>query len=399
MKIEAITKFSDTVISVRTLCPFEKETITAYNLMAYMIKSKTEKYDSKESISKELNKRYGMKVSAGLTTYGNQISYQLRFQFIRHDWIKNTEYSKQVLEAMDQFLFHPDFTEETLAEAKYLLRNRLISLLDDPGYLSMTTALKNANEKHKVSIQVYGYLEELDKVTLKDIEDVYSIYQSKDKHIYVCGVLDDSIQNYLESIDSKNPIKKDYALLTSEEVKTKTIQKDIEQTYVSLIYSTNSEVDGKEYYNAMVMNSILGQAPMNLLFENVREKHSLCYSISSNMIRFDGVLCIHLGTKKHQVKQALSLIEEQINKLIQMDYPDINLDIAKKDLTDAMIGNLDHSTFYIESAFLDEMLMRTGTLEDRILMVSDVTKEDVSTAAKRLKLASVCIVEECNDAL
>ena len=47
-----------------------------------------------------------------------------------------------------------------------------------------------------------------------------------------------------------------------------------------------------------VMNSLLGQSPTSLLFEEVREKHSLCYSISSYLIQFDGALIITLGTNK-----------------------------------------------------------------------------------------------------
>ena len=54
-------KFSDVSVLVRSLLPLERRTITAYNLLVFMLKSKTADFDSKQKLSIALNHAYGMK--------------------------------------------------------------------------------------------------------------------------------------------------------------------------------------------------------------------------------------------------------------------------------------------------------------------------------------------------
>ena len=56
MKYIEQSKFSQTIVSFRYILPFEKETSTGYNLLCYMLKSKTEDFDNKQIISYEFNK-------------------------------------------------------------------------------------------------------------------------------------------------------------------------------------------------------------------------------------------------------------------------------------------------------------------------------------------------------
>mgnify|MGYP000340965377 CR=1 FL=1 len=44
-------KFSDVYVSCKTMLPFKRNTISALNVLVYMMKAKTEKMDSKQKIS------------------------------------------------------------------------------------------------------------------------------------------------------------------------------------------------------------------------------------------------------------------------------------------------------------------------------------------------------------
>lgn len=87
------------------------------------------------------------------------------------------------------------------------------------------------------------------------------------------------------------------------------------------------------------------------MFDEIREKNSLCYSISSSIIRFDGALLIHTGVNRKDVTKVLNLIETQIDRLLNMDYDDRYLEIAKMDYKDRIISGLDHAQSLIAQAF------------------------------------------------
>ena len=64
------------------------------------------------------------------------------------------------------------------------------------------------------------------------------------------------------------------------------------------------------------------------------------------------------------------------------------------DYKDRIISGLEHAQTMIAQAFLDDLLHRQLTPEQRIERIMKVTKEDISRVALRLNLASVAIVAE-----
>ena len=80
-------KFSDVYVSCKTMMPFHRNTISALNVLVYMMKAKTQKMNSKQKLASTLNRAYGTKVSYGLTSYGDLVQLDVRFQFVRPDWI------------------------------------------------------------------------------------------------------------------------------------------------------------------------------------------------------------------------------------------------------------------------------------------------------------------------
>ncbi len=387
-------KFSDVYVSCKTLMPFSKENITALNVLIYMMKSKTEELDSKQKLASYLNRSYGTKVYYGLTTYGDLVCIDIRFQFIRPDWIENQDYTKNLIYLMNQVLFHSVFDEDNFKEAVYLLENRLLAIQDDPASLSCLKAFELANSEHSISIPVQGNLEDLKSLTLKDVEKVYTLYMNLAKHIYVCGVLNSTLHDYLNGVDFYSSLLNQRTMLTVHEMSYKVWKKEIAQTCISQVYTTNVDIESEDYYPLCVMNCILGQSQKSLLFDEVREKNSLCYSIYSSLIRFDGALLIHTGTQKENVDKVNVLIEKQINRLKNMDYDDEYLEVAKKGFKDSIVQGLDQASSLIAQAFLDDLLHRNLTSKNRINKIMAVTKEDIARVASLLNLASCAVIEE-----
>lgn len=387
-------KFSDVSVAIRTQLPLERSTITAYNILVYMLKTKTELFKTKQALISNLNEAYGMKLACGLSSYGADLILTTRIQYIRSDWIEEEDYIHKVKEITDQVLFHSVLDEASFEEAKYLYRNKLTRILDDPDGLAIYTCLTTLNTNHEISIPIQGSLDDLDQLTLQDIQNVYSAYLKADKHIFVCGCLDEAMKTYLERMDSSSKLNSTRSLLPILDYQEKIIEKNISQSSIALVYATSTDILSEDYYKMFVMNSLLGQSPTSLLFEEVREKHSLCYSISSYLIQFDGALIITLGTNKENIEKAIDLINQQIQRIIDLDFDPELLNTAKKDCIDSLIVAQDYPFSQIDQRFMDVLLSRDTDRDKKIKNIQKVSLEDVSAAAKKLKKISSVIVKE-----
>lgn len=387
-------KFSDVSVAIRTQLPLERSTITAYNILVYMLKTKTELFKTKQALISNLNEAYGMKLACGLSSYGADLILTTRIQYIRSDWIEEEDYIHKVKEITDQVLFHSVLDEASFEEAKYLYRNKLTRILDDPDGLAIYTCLTTLNTNHEISIPIQGSLDDLDQLTLQDIQNVYSAYLKADKHIFVCGCLDEEMKTYLERMDSSSKLNSTRSLLPILDYQEEIIEKDISQSSIALVYATSTDILSEDYYKMFVMNSLLGQSPTSLLFEEVREKHSLCYSISSYLIQFDGALIITLGTNKENIEKAIDLINQQIQRIIDLDFDPELLNTAKKDCIDSLIVAQDYPFSQIDQRFMDVLLSRDTDRDKKIKNIQKVSLEDVSAAAKKLKKISSVIVKE-----
>lgn len=387
-------KFSDVSVAIRTQLPLERSTITAYNILVYMLKTKTELFKTKQALISNLNEAYGMKLACGLSSYGADLILTTRIQYIRSDWIEEEDYIHKVKEITDQVLFHTVLDEASFEEAKYLYRNKLTRILDDPDGLAIYTCLTTLNTNHEISIPIQGSLDDLDQLTLQDIQNVYSAYLKADKHIFVCGCLDEEMKTYLERMDSSSKLNSTRSLLPILDYQEEIIEKNISQSSIALMYATSTDILSEDYYKMFVMNSLLGQSPTSLLFEEVREKHSLCYSISSYLIQFDGALIITLGTNKENIEKAIDLINQQIQRIIDLDFDSELLNTAKKDCIDSLIVAQDYPFSQIDQRFMDVLLSRDTDRDKKIKNIQKVSLEDVSAAAKKLKKISSVIVKE-----
>lgn len=359
-----------------------------------MLKAKTEHFRSKQDLSIALNHAYGMGVSYSLVGYGKQLAFDVRFRYIREDYISDPGYMDEVLKIMDETLYHPVLDEETLNEAKYFLQTRLSRIEEDPDAKALKEAFAILGDDLDVSIPIQGYQEKIESITLDDVRALYLNYLDRPKSIFVCGSLNPSIEAFLDRIVQASSIENKMELIDKKSPSYKFLIRNVAQTSIVQIYQTGISFDSELYYPLLVLNSILGRGPISLLFEEIREKHSYCYSISSSLVRFDGALLISVGTNRKAVNEVLDLIDQQINRLRVGDFDQNYLEVSRLDLIDQFNRQQDQPWSMIEQNFLDALLHRNESLRERIEKIRSVTKEDVEKAAQKMALVSMAVVEE-----
>ena len=143
-----------------------------------------------------------------------------------------------------------------------------------------------------------------------------------------------------------------------------------------------------DFMIAVVVNHILGGGVFSArLFKEVREKRGLAYSVHSQLAAHDHAALFSGGTstKNERAAESLSVIEEEIAKLVAEGPSEDELDKAKKYLTGSYVLRFDTSTKIAGNLVsLQTDGFPVEFLDRRNEMISAVTMDDVRRVAKRL---------------
>ncbi len=134
-----------------------------------------------------------------------------------------------------------------------------------------------------------------------------------------------------------------------------------------------------------VLSTILGGTMSSRLFMSVREKHGLCYSISSGVSPFHetGFFSVQSGLAKDRVHKALTLIMKELKRIRDAKVTVEELARAQENLKGRLMLSMESSNAMADWYARQELLTgRVESPEARIARYAKVTREDIQRVAK-----------------
>ncbi len=171
-------------------------------------------------------------------------------------------------------------------------------------------------------------------------------------------------------------------------------KKPLEQTHLCLGFRGVSYLS-KERLAAQLINIILGANMSSRLFEELREKKSLCYEISSEARKYkdSGAFIIHSGLDKQRVMIAFSAILKQLKKIKQQEVSFQELNRAKDYLLGQTAMSLEQPQarmFYLAESYLT--LGRIYDFEDIKKEVEEIIPLQIKNLANQIfKFNNMCV--------
>jgi predicted Zn-dependent peptidase len=133
-----------------------------------------------------------------------------------------------------------------------------------------------------------------------------------------------------------------------------------------------------------VLNTVLGGSMSSRLFQNVRERHGLVYSISSGVTAYSdaGALTIYAGTSLESVDEVIRLTIEELKRLRGERMADEELRRAKDHLKGSLMLSLENTGSRMSHLARQEIYFgRRFTLDEIMAGIESVTHEDVVRVA------------------
>jgi predicted Zn-dependent peptidase len=141
-------------------------------------------------------------------------------------------------------------------------------------------------------------------------------------------------------------------------------------------------------YSLTVLNQALGGGMASRLFQEVRERRGLAYSVYSyrNSFADAGALAVYVGTAPGRVEEALAVVDGELNRLVdEGGITDDELDAAKGHLKGSIALSLESSISRMHRIGSSELTLgEIPTLDEVVARVDAVGPADVARVVDRV---------------
>ncbi|MCL5966736.1 MAG: insulinase family protein [Deltaproteobacteria bacterium] len=137
-------------------------------------------------------------------------------------------------------------------------------------------------------------------------------------------------------------------------------------------------------FTAHVLTVLLGGSMSSRLFQEVREKRGLAYSIGSSLSAYAdaGILAIGAGTSPEKAPDLLSVTGDVVDAVREGRFDDSEVDLARELIKGGILLSLENPEYRMTRLALNEMFLgRDETVEETIRGLEAVTPERVRAFA------------------
>jgi predicted Zn-dependent peptidase len=296
------------------------------------------------------------------------------------------------VEALADMFFRSTFDQTELEKEKNVIFEEISMYEDTPDDMVHDLIASAAYEDHSLGYTIIGTeqtLTPMNSDTLKKfMKDQYTIENTV---IAVAGNIDESILSLMEehfggfqNHGAEQPLRspKFFSNLKYYEKKT-------EQNHICLSLPGLSAKD-ERVYAMILLNNAIGGGMSSRLFQEIREKRGMAYSVYSYHTSYqdDGMFTIYTGTAPKQTQDVLNVTMELLSELKEHGLTAAELRKGKEQMKGSLILSLESTSSRMNRIGKNELMLgRHYSMDEIIERIESVELDQVQ--ALTLEMLSV----------
>lgn len=320
-------KFKNCVMNISFGMPLRKETATGLALLPKLLTAGNSVYPDRSALHMAMENLYGARFSVKSEKIGETQVITFGGDVISDRYAKEDLFAK-LSEAIMTVLFAPQtegegFKTSVFEREKETLREDIRSIVNDKRRYALVRCTEEMCKD-----EPYGISAEGDEagLSLCTPENTYALYKELLKtasvDIFICGAFDEktateAAEKLADKLGGRKPEKESVLRPVPKTVKYVMDREPVQQGKLVIGYRTEVQPDTDAWYTLMVYNAIFGGGTSSKLFNNVREKMSLCYYASSGLEKAKGLMFVQSGIEFDKYEVALSAIEAQRETILK----------------------------------------------------------------------------------
>jgi predicted Zn-dependent peptidase len=224
------------------------------------------------------------------------------------------------LDIVSDILLNPVFPQEELEKERGVILQEIGMYADDPHSLVGMNAQRVAFGDHPLGWSILGPAELISSMPQQILTDfLHAHYAPNNMVLAASGAvhheqLVEEADKIFGHLTRKTPLIPEKAAYTGGDHR---LQKDLEQTNLVLGFE-GIDYYHDDFYTLSVLAVILGDGMSSRLFQEIREKRGLVYSISSFVDSYadSGLFGVHCGTGPQQVTELIPVLCDNLIKSV-----------------------------------------------------------------------------------
>lgn len=359
------------------------------------------------SLNQKLQNLYGASIHADIFKLGDNQLVGLQSEFIDE---KYTLHHESLLNELAQLLmsliFNPKMEENMFLEKDFALeRDYLLDVIarefNEKRLYALNRLKEIMLEGDPSGLRVYGTDAQVRALTKESVSEAYfDLLKQAEIQIFYVGASSPqpAIDVFAQTFSKleRTPLGTLHSLpYYRKETKRRETVQGAEVVQAKLVMGfSQQEKDNASFMTKKMLVEIFGGMPTSKLFQNVREKMSLCYYCSTSFNRFKNVMIVESGVEEGNVQMAVEAIEQQL-KNIQMG------EVSQEEFSQARLSLLHQLSAVADSAakleywYLSNLYLGLeNTPQDCISELEKVTVEDVISLSKGFSLDTIYVLKK-----
>ncbi len=380
----------------------EKKSASAYALLLQVLTSGCRRFPGRVELSTELDRLYGSSIDSNVQSHGDVQLLYLTVDGLMN-WTDGSQPFAEAVRLLFDILFDPMIDENGNFDASIFESERQSMITElkarenDRARYAYDRSLDLLCGDQPHGIRSDGSIDELSKLTLSDLKDAYSrLLNDLPAMVCIGGRIDKSLLEdvYMslnrfpaERFQDKFGSIKPSALISPEsEIKLDEHRK-LEQARVNLILTGLPPYFSHRSIVSSMLNSMLGGDVHSLLFDVVREKMGLAYSVFSSASRYLSAIFIIAGIEPTKTDAAIAAMNKQIADLATGNFDDRLMETSRRMLAASIEASQDDLGHMVSAVVSAVVLGRNMSRNDALSLLDAVTRQDVMDLAGQLKPA------------
>lgn len=385
---------------------YEENDIASGALLTKNIVYSTKKYNTKNKIAIRGEELYGAKISSSFTSTGNSLSFSFALDFLNPKYTKK-EYLEKSIDFLCEVLFNPNIDKNGFNENYFnIIKNDVISTLksvkDSPAKYASIEYGKIMYKNTPSEKGTMPTIEEVERVTPLSLMEYYNqLFNGEYKiDIAVHGEYDDEVINIINDRFSKVKSSKgkiDFKIKQNYNNKliTKIDTLPFKQSRLLIGYKINKPTPHELNHVLKVYNTMLGTMNDSLLFNIVREKNSLCYSIGSYFSKYNNSLTIYAGINKDNSDKSIELIKKCVSMMSDKKIVEKLYNYALKTINTYLNNYYDDVTSQINKYYIGEF-EETEDIETLREKLNSVTVDEIVLLNEKINIKTIYLLKGDN---
>ena len=325
--------------------------------------------------------RSGFELALALDAVGGELNAYTSRESICFHATALKEDAKLALDVLCDLVCDANFPAEDFDREREVVLQEILMTEDSPEELAFDLFFEEVYSGNALGLPILGTEKSLKATRRTDVLKFYGDhFGGRNLVISLAGSVDHaSSVEYLEkrlgrAKNSKSRTRRSRARLKPFK---KFVSKESEQNQIIVGFETTSYRSPRRF-EAFILNALLGGGMTSKLYQSIREKRGLAYSIYSQLTTFTdtGLISVYAGTDPKFSKKVLGLIYAELERLKRRRVSKAELQLYKTQVRGSILLGADDIENRMHSLGVNEMVFGEYRSVDRVIFELDSVTVD-----------------------